>query len=132
MRFNSDIGPDRTIEGELLVDQQIREFLSEDARIFLCRKVAVFSSPYGDRIDDSPNQLLDALFPLRSTELTAKVFGDHDIGGELGPRFGNFYIVLLKNGLSFFSRDNCAPFLPLYFGIRMHTRAGEITLHGKT
>src|SRR5262249_30693645 len=127
VRLDPDVEPHRAVEGELLFDQEVGQFVGEGLRVLLTGEVPVLAAPAGDGLHHAADQLPDTVFALRGAQRAAEVFRHHHVGGELGPGLGDFDLVLLEHHLALLAGDHGAPFLPLHFGERVHPAPGEVT-----
>ena len=110
--LHADVEPHRRIEGHLLLDQQVGEFVAKRVLRFGVGEIAAFVAPADDGIDHAANQLPHRGFALVGVGLPVKIFGRHDIGGRLRPALGHFYVLLPENYLSLVIADECGAPLP--------------------
>ena len=85
-------------------------------------------APLGDGIRDAADELLDGAFALFGAHDPVEIFGDHDVGGRLGPALGDLDVLLLENHFAFFVGDGGGTEFPLHFIEGVDALLGEITL----
>ena len=57
-------------------------------------------SPGRQAIHNTPNQLLDTVFPLGTSQMPAEIFTGYDVGCSLRPKLREFQILLPKSDLT--------------------------------
>ncbi len=126
--FDADVEPNGGVESHLLVHEKVQEFVMENLGVVVGGEVAHVLAPFGDGIGDAADELLDGAFTLFGAHDPVEIFGDHDVGGRLGPGFGNFDILLFKNHFPFFVGDGGGTQFPFHVVEGMYTLLGEVTL----
>src|SRR5690606_22415657 len=103
----SDVEPDRRVEGTVLVKAEPGEVVVKGFRAGGVPQVAVFETPVGDGagdpVDELPDRVLSAPRPWIGAEprIAIEVFRNHDLGREFAPVFGHFDSLLTENNLAF-------------------------------
>ena len=100
----SDVEPDGRVEGGVLVQEDVREFVVEDGGVFRSAEVAAGHAPVADGFGDAGDQLADAGFALGRAERAMQIFAGHDVGGGHGPVFGDLDVFLLEDHVALASR----------------------------
>jgi hypothetical protein len=113
VRLDADVEPHRTVEGRLLMQQQVGELIAERVGVRRGCEVALRFTPAADRAHDAPDHLPDAVLTIGAAEGAAEVLRDDDVGGELRPSGRNLHIVLLEDDLALLVLDDGAAPLPL-------------------
>ena len=93
----SYVEPDGRIEGGVLADEDVDEFVVEGGGVFGGAEVALRHAPVADGFGDAGDQLADAGFALGRADRAVQIFRGHDIGGGHGPVFGDFDVLLLED-----------------------------------
>jgi len=86
----------------------VLELRLERLRFVFVREIAALLSPFRDPVDDAVDQLLDGALADGGAEArrgggglgqgAAEVLGGDDVGGVLGPGFGELDVFLLEDG----------------------------------
>ncbi len=117
----------------------MRELLGEDLAVRIRGDVAVLHSPAVDGVDDPPDHLADARFPLGGAEWAPEVLLGHDVRGVLRPGPGELHAALLEgvSALLVVGDDGVAD-LPVHLVEGVDPFPGEVaperkplTLHSK-
>src|SRR5262249_22720017 len=106
------VEPDRTVEGALLVDEDVLQVVAEGAKVLVAREVLVGPAPLGDRVDDAADQRLDAALALLRTDLAAEIFRYDDVRRLLRPEPRDLDVALLEHELTPLVTDDRRPQLP--------------------
>src|SRR6185436_6428818 len=109
------VEPDRAVERRLLVDEDVLEIVAERLQIVVAGEVLVGARPRRDRVDDAADELLDAAFALRRTDLAAEIFRDDDVGRLLRPGLRNLDVALLEDDVAALVADQRRAGFPLDF-----------------
>ena len=128
MLLEADVEPDRTVEGGLLIDEQVFQVVAERLEVVVAREVALLLRPGSNGVDDTANQLFDAPLAVRSADDAAEILGNNDIGRLLRPESRDFHIALLEDNRSLFIADDGRAHLPLNLVERVNPFASEETL----
>ena len=110
--FESDVEPDRRVEGCLLVEQDRGQLGLEGVGILVAREVAALATPSGDRSGHPADHLLDRGLALVASELAPEVFLGDDVRRVLRPGPGELDSALLE-GRVLGITDDRVPQLPL-------------------
>ena len=111
--LHSHVEPDGRIEGRLLMQHQVGQFVAEVLAIRRRREVAVLHAPVGDGIDNAMHQFRHAALPLGRAQFAVEVLAGDDVGGGLRPVAGHFNIALLENHRAFVVADGGGAGFPL-------------------
>ncbi len=130
--FDAAVKPDRAVKTGFLMEQDMGQFVGKRLGVVLTGKIAVFSAPSGDGIDDPADHLAHALLALRRAERTAKVFGHHHLRGHQRPGFGNLDIVLFEDDLALLIGDGSVAQIPFDLVVGAHPRATKVTRYFET
>src|ERR1700688_1446673 len=93
----SYVEPDGRIEGGVLADEDVDEFIVEGGAVFGSSEVALSHSPVADGFGDAGDELADSGFALGSADFAVQIFAGHDVSGGHGPVFGDFDVFLLED-----------------------------------
>ena len=91
------VEPDGRVEGGILADEDVDEFIVESCAVFGRVEVALRHTPVADGFGDAGDQLAHAGFALGGAEGAVQIFGGHDVGRGHGPVFGDLDIFLLED-----------------------------------
>ena len=108
------------------------QFIFKGGGIWFAGKVATALSPPSDALGHAADHLPYGGFALRRSQGTTEVFGSDNVRGHLRPKLRKFDIVLFKDDLTAFTRDQGLPELPVHLIKRAHTGACEIARYGQT
>src|SRR5262249_11267177 len=95
-RRSPDIEPYRGIKTKNLMNKGVGELVLKDLDVVLRGEIAVLAAGIAVRAHDPVDELLQAPFPLRSSNRAPEVLGGHDVGRVDGPDVGELYAVLLE------------------------------------
>ena len=124
-RRHTHVEPDRGVESDHLVEQQVGELVAEDGVVFSGGKVAAIPAPVGQGVGHAADQLAHARFALRSAAVAVEVFAGDDIGGGLRPIFGDLHVMLLEDNLALLVGDGGGALLPLHLIVGGNALARE-------
>jgi len=122
----ADVKPYRAVKAGLLMQQNVREFVGESARIFVRGKIAVFFTPAGDCFHDAADHLAYAMLSLGCAQRAAKIFRNHHLRRHQRPGFGNLDIGLLEDDLALFIDNRSGAQLPVNFVVRAYPSPAKI------
>src|SRR5262249_61433510 len=105
LRFDAHVKPERTVEGRLLVEEEMGQLVGEGGAVGRRGEVALRLTPLPDRVDHATDQLANAPLALRRAERPAEVLRDDDIGGELRPALRHLDVPLLEDRLARLAPD---------------------------
>ena len=71
-RLEAAVEPHRTVEGRLLIDQDVFQVIAESLQVAISGKVALRTRPLCDRVDDATDQLANAVLAIGCADLTTK------------------------------------------------------------
>ena len=86
------------------MDEQIFQVVTERPQVIIARKIFLVSSPLRDCIDDTADELLDAVLSARRLELPSEILGDDDVGRLLRPCLGNLDVSLFEH-VAYYNRE---------------------------
>ena len=121
----SYVEPDRRIEGGVLAQQDVREFVVEGGAVFWRLEIALRQTPVADGLSHASDQGAHSTFALRGTERSMQIFAGHNISGGHRPVFRDFDVFLLEDGVALGVRDQGGALLPFDFVIGRHTKPGK-------
>src|SRR5207302_7045502 len=96
--LETDVEPDRGIEGRELVDEDRLQLGLEGVGLLVGCEVAARAAPPADRVDDAADHLLDAELALRRRHAAAEVLLRHDVRRRLRPELRELDALLLEDG----------------------------------
>src|SRR5208283_774566 len=108
----SDVEPDRGVEGDLLVEQQVSELGVEGGGVGGRGEVAIADAPVADGFGDAGDEGADATLALGGADLAVQILGGDDVGGGHGPVGGDFNVLLLEDGAALVVLDDGVAQLP--------------------
>ena len=97
----TNIEPDGRVEGRVLANQKMHEFVVECGTVFRGAEVALGESPVANGFGNATNELANPGLALWSPELAVKVFAGNDVGCRHRPVFGNLDVFLLEDDVAF-------------------------------
>ena len=112
MGLDPDVEPDRRVERQLLVDDQVGQLGLEGAQVLFRGEVVLVLRPAGDGVDYAVDQLTDAGLALGRAQVAAEVLADDDVGGELAPERRDLDVLLLEDADALLVADARGPGLP--------------------
>jgi hypothetical protein len=116
------------VERQPLVEQQVGQFIGKCSRALIACEVALLTAPAGDRVDDAPDQLLEARLALGRTNRAAEVLLHDHVRRHLRPRLGELDAFLLEHHRAVGAGDGRIALLP-FDGIEwIDPLLGEVTL----
>src|SRR6185436_234644 len=118
-------------KARLLMEQNMGQLVGKGLSVLWGGEVTVFAAPPRDCIDHPPDHLAHAVLALRRVERTAKILGNHHLGGHQRPRFGDFDVVLFEDDLALLVDNGSIAQLPVNFVVRAHPCAAEIARYFK-
>ena len=98
--ITAHVEPYRGVKRGILAQEDVREFVVKDGRIFLAAEVAIGLAPIADRFGDPGDQLANAGFTIRRTDGPVQVLRGHDVGRRHRPVFRNFDVLLFENDVA--------------------------------
>ena len=113
------------------MQQQVRQLRLEGGQVLVAGEVALRGRPAGDGVDDTVDELADAVLALWRADVAAEVLADHDVGGQLAPEGGHLDVVLLEDGLAGLVGDAGAPRLPGHLVVGVDAGRRPATLEGE-
>ena len=126
LTLDADVEPDRTVEGGLLIHQDVLQIVAERLQIVFGRKVVLLARPMRDRVDDAADHLLDARLALRRGEAAAEVLLRDDVGGVQRPGDGELDAELFEGDGAVLPVVNARIALfPDHLVVWVHTWSGE-------
>ena len=99
------------MEKVLLVDDE--ELIRKSLRIFFGAEITSGIPPFADSAGHAVDQLPDAVFALGGSDVSAEVFRDDHVGGELRPGLRYLGLGLLENDFTVLVADLRASGFPL-------------------
>ena len=97
MRSQPTLNQTGRVEGGILAQQDVREFVVEDGRVFVAAEIAVGLAPVADGFGDAGDQLAHAGFALGRADRAVQILRGHDVGGRHRPVFGDLDVFLLED-----------------------------------
>ena len=94
------VEPDRRIEGGILAQKNVRQFVVESCAVFRRLEIALRHAPVANGLSHASHQGADAAFALGRAERAVQIFAGHDVGGGHRPVFGDLDILLLEDVLA--------------------------------
>ncbi len=129
--FAADVEPDGRVEGHVLADEQVNEFVVESGGVFAGAEVSVFHAPVANGFGYAGYQLTDAGFALIGADLSVEIFRGDNVGRGHGPVFGDFDIFLLEDHACLGVGDLGVAEFPLHLGIWGDAGLGEQAAEGQ-
>jgi len=112
--IETDIEPNRRIEGTVLVQTKPTEVSIEVFAILRRIEVSICDAPIGNRPRHPMDQLTNRVLALLNIRrIAVKVLADDNVGGQLAPTRRDLAIGLLKEDFAAFIFDGGASSLPL-------------------
>src|SRR4030095_1691320 len=105
--------PQWAVERVRLRNEQVLQVVAECRQGRSRSKVLLAARPFGDRVDDATNELLDRTLTLGRSDVAAEVFRDHDIGRFLRPRLRDLDATLLEHNMTLLVADDGVAQIPL-------------------
>ena len=127
----SDVEPDGRVEGRVLADEDVDEFVVEGGAVFGGLEVALRHSPVANGFGDAGDELADSGFALGSADLAVQIFAGHDVGGGHGPVFGDFDVLLLEDHVALGIGDLSEAEIPFDFVVGRDAGLGEEAAEGE-
>ena len=109
----TDVEPNRRIEGAMLVEAEPRQVAIEGLAIFRGGEVAIHEPPIGDRAGHAMDELANAVFTFWGAVLAIEILADDDVGRELRPEGGYFTVLLFEEDLAIFVFDRSGAEFPI-------------------
>ena len=125
------VEPDGRVEGHVLADEQVDEFVVEGGGVFGGAEVSVLHAPVANGFGHSRYQLAHTGFALVGADLSVKILRGDYVGRGHGPVFGNFDVLLLEDHAALGVGDLSVAEFPLYFGVGGDTGLGEEAAEGQ-
>jgi hypothetical protein len=119
------VEPDGRIEGRVLADEDVHEFVVESGAVFGRLEVALRHAPVANGFSDACDELADSGFALRRIELAVKIFRGDDVGRGHGPVFRDLDVFLLEDHVALGIGDGGSAEFPLDFVVGRNARLGE-------
>ena len=129
--FAAYVEPDGRVEGHVLADEQVDEFVVERGGIFGGAEVSVFHAPVANGFGDAGDQLTHAGFALVGADLPVKIFRGDDVGRGHRPVFGDFDVFLLEDHASLGVGDLSVAEFPLDLVVGRDAGLGEKAAEGQ-
>ncbi len=107
-----DVEPDRRVEGDLLIDEQVAEFGVEDFSVVRGGEVAALHAPVANGLSDAGDQGADAGLALGGSKLAMQVLRSDDICRGHRPVRGDLDVLLFEDELALEVLDDCVTKLP--------------------
>ena len=126
----SYVEPDGRIEGGVLADQDVAEFVVERCAIFRRFEIALGQAPVADGLSDASHQGADSRLALGRADGAVKILAGHDVGRGHGPVFGDFDVFLLEDGVALGVGDLSGAALPFDLVVGRDAGLGEETAEG--
>ncbi len=127
----SHVEPDGGVEGGVLADEDVDEFVVEGGAVFMGAEVALGHTPVTDSFGDAGDELADSGFTLGSADFAVQIFAGHDVGGGHGPVFGDFHLLLLEDHIALGVGDLSEAKFPFDFVVRGDAGLGEEAAEGE-
>ena len=124
------VEPDRRIEGRILAEQDVGEFIVERGAIFGSFEIALGQSPVADGFGDASYQGADSGFALGRADGAVEVFAGHDVGRGHRPVFGDFDVFLLEDGVALRVGDLSGAAFPFDLVVGRDAGLGEEAAEG--
>ncbi len=127
----ADVEPHGRVEGHLLLDEQVHEFVVENGGVFVGAEVSTLEAPAGDGFGNAADQGADAGLALLGADGAVQIFAGDDVGGGHRPVFGDLDILLLEDDVALGVGDGGGTQLPLDFVVGREASLGEEALEGE-
>jgi hypothetical protein len=121
----SHVEPDWRVEGRVLADEDVHEFVVEGGAVFRSAEVALRHAPIADRLGNAGDELADSGFAFGSADLAVEILAGHDVGGGHRPVFRDFDVLLLEDDSTMGVGNLSGAEIPLDFVIGRDARLGE-------
>ena len=126
------VEPDGRVEGGVLADEDVDEFVVEGCSVFGSFEIALGQSPVADGFGDAGDELADSGFALGRADLAVQVFRGHDVGRGHGPVFGDFDVFLFEDHVALGVGDLGEAEIPFEFVVGRDAGLGEEAAEGET
>ena len=127
----SHVEPDGRVEGGVLADEDVDEFVVESGAVVGGLEVALRHAPVADGFGDAGNELADSGLTLGCADLAVQIFRGHDVGGGHGPVFGDFDVLLLEDHVALGIGDLSEAEIPFDFVVGGYAGLGEEAAEGE-
>ncbi len=127
----ADVEPDGRVEGGVLADKDVDEFVVEGCTVFGSFEVALGQSPIADGFGDAGDELADSGLALGRADLTVQIFARDDVGRGHGPVFGDFDVFLFEDDTAVRVGDLGKAEIPLEFVVGGDAGLGEEAVEGQ-
>ena len=125
------VEPHRRIEGRLLLQQQVGEFVVEDGRVVVAAEVSPLDAPVANGFGDAGDELAHAGLALGRVERAVQVFAGDDVGRRHRPVLGDLDVFLLEDDAAVRVGDLRQTQLPLQLVVGRDARLGEEALEAE-
>ena len=127
----TDVEPYRRIEGRLLLQEQVGEFVVEDGRVVVAAEVSALDAPVANGLSDAGHELADAGLALGRVERAVQILAGDDVGRGHRPVLGDLDVFLLEDDAAVRVGDLRQTELPLKLVVRRDAGLGEEALEGQ-
>jgi len=127
----ANVEPDGRVEGGVLADENVNEFVVEGGTVFGSLEVALVESPVADGFGDAGNECADSGLALGRADFSVQIFGGDDVGRGHGPVFGDFDVFLLEDHAAVRVGDLGETEIPFDFVVGRNAELGEEAAEGK-
>jgi len=103
--LDTEVEPDGTIEGHLLVYEEVGEFVGVGLRVVFGREVTTLFAPFADASHDAADQLPDARLAFGRADVAAEIFRDDDVGRQLAPGLRDLDVLLFEDDFALLVAD---------------------------
>jgi hypothetical protein len=125
MRLDPAVEPDRRVERDHLMEEQMGQLGLEDLAVLVGREVAAFAAPLRRRLRHAIEQLTHRMLALGASQRAAEVLLRDHVGRQLRPELRHLDVSLLESDLARARRDHRVAQLPLDLVVRVHARFRE-------
>ena len=125
------VEPDWRIEGGVLAEQDVAEFVVECGAVFGSFEIALRHAPVADGFGDASYQGADSGFALGRADGAVQVFRGHDVGRGHRPVFGDFDVFLLEDRVALGVGDLSGAALPFDLVVGRDAGLGEEAAEGQ-
>ncbi len=125
------VEPDGRVEGGVLADEDVDEFVVERGSVFGSFEVALRESPVADGFGDAGDECADSGLALGRADFAVQIFGGHDVGRGHGPVFGDFDVFLLEDHVALRVGDLSETEIPFDFVVGRDAEFGEQAAEGQ-
>ena len=114
LRLHAHVEPHRRIEGHLLFDEQVRQFVAERIARRVGGEVAAFLAPAHNGVHHAADELSHRAFALFRARLAVKIFAGDDVRRRLRPALRHLDVFLTEDRHALFVSDQGGALLPFH------------------